>query len=352
MFIPKYLINENINWNDFSRNCKSAGVLKYNTENININWECISMSQDPNIIYILEDNIDKISWKYISCNSCEEVMKFVINHLIYIDMNEFDWGFLSRNRSQGAIDILTMFKDKIEWGLLSGNNFAVDLLKENIDKIRWGLFVLNSSEWAVDMIERNLDSIPWVNNKMLSSNYSPRIIDILRRNPHMIDWYYLSQNPFAAPLLLENLDKINWEALSSNEGDDCLKILEEYPSNIDWRILSENPSPRAIKILENNLDKIEWFYLWYNVGAVHIIEQNIHKLEECEYGWENLSINHNAIHLLAPLDHIYMREQAREFKQELTSYVICPERLSKIHLLYYNDISFIEMLSYINEIYC
>ena len=68
-------------------------------------------------------------------------------------------------------------------------------------------------------------------------------------------WYRLSENPKAIHLLEQNLDKI------------------------DWVWLSENPA--AIHILEQNLDKINWFYLSRNPAAIHLLEQNLDKI----YWW-------------------------------------------------------------------
>ena len=60
-------------------------------------------------------------------------------------------------------------------------------------------------------------------------------------------WVYLCRNPHAGQLLEKNLDKINWENLSSNS------------------------SPIAIRILEQNLDKVDWSYLSSNRRAVDIL---------------------------------------------------------------------------------
>ena len=78
-------------------------------------------------------------------------------------------------------------------------------------------------------------------------------------------------------------------------------MLEKYPDKINWYNLSSNPN--AIRILEQNPDKINWWHL---------------------------SKNRNAIHLLAQLDHKKMREQCKEFAQELLSYVLHPARLMRL----------------------
>ena len=48
-------------------------------------------------------------------------------------------------------------------------------------------------------------------------------------------------------------------------------------SRVHWEHLSANPN--AIHILEQNLDKIDWFYLSENPNAIHILEQNLEKVD-------------------------------------------------------------------------
>ena len=86
---------------------------------------------------------------------------------------------------------------------------------------------------------------------------------------------------------------------------------------IDWPYLSSNP--KAIHLLEQNVDKITWFGLSSNPNAIHLLEQNIDKIN-----WWNLSQNPNAVHLLAPLNHTQMRSENKEFFQELVQFVCHP----------------------------
>ncbi len=51
-----------------------------------------------------------------------------------------------------------------------------------------------------------------------------------------------------------DIDKLNWQTLSSNPN--AIHLLEQNPHKIDWFWLSENPN--AIHLLEQNLDEINW----------------------------------------------------------------------------------------------
>ena len=75
-----------------------------------------------------------------------------------------------------------------------------------------------------------------------------------------INWFYLSRNPNAIPILEKNLDKIDWICLSANPN--AIPILEKNLDKVNWIGLSRNPN--AIHILEKNLDKIDWSYLFQN----------------------------------------------------------------------------------------
>ena len=85
-----------------------------------IEWHCLS--ENPNAIRLLEQNIDKIEW----CN-------------------------LSRNPN--AIHLLEQNVDKIDWEFLSLNPNAIHLLKQNLDKIDWGFLSSNPNIFERDYIK-------------------------------------------------------------------------------------------------------------------------------------------------------------------------------------------------------
>jgi hypothetical protein len=92
---------------------------------------------------------------------------------------------------------------------------------------------------------------------------------------------------------------------------------------VNWVILSKNPN--AIHILKNNLDKVDWNSCILNPNAIHILEQNLNKVTCLCL----LSSTNNAIHLVAPLNHQQMKENNREFFEELVSFVCHPNWLNK-----------------------
>ena len=132
------------------------------------------------------------------------------------------------------------------------------------------------------------------------------------------------RKPSAIHLLEKNIDKIDWDNLSSNPR--AIHLLEKNIDIIDWDNLSLNPN--AIHLLENNFEQIEWSVLSRNPNAIHLLEKNIDKIN-----WDCLLLNENAMHFFERLDYNYMkdgREDFNNFRQELAEYVFSPVRLERL----------------------
>lgn len=332
MFAPKYLIKEDVCWSELSNNKSGCHLLQYRFDKID--WSYLSLNESDEALFLLRNNQNKIIWNCLNSNENPEAIKLLIEN-----PKKINWYYLTLNECKLAIDVLRENYKRINWTFLSENPSAIELIRKNINKIYLPRLFMNSNagDLIKDILKYNPNKICW---DILGSNTCPEIIDILddyitatKTNEYMEkfeDWYNLSRNPMSSKILNKNIDKIDWETLCSNKNDDCLKILEQNEDKITrWDILSENPSPRAIKIIKNNLDKfnlnrINWDYLCNNPSAIELLEKNPDKIN-----WANLSSNTNAIHLFAPLDKEYMREQINEFKQELAAYVFNPNRLMK-----------------------
>ena len=55
-----------------------------------------------------------------------------------------------------------------------------------------------------------------------------------------------------------------------------ISLLEKFPNRINWRALSLNTHPKAIKLLENNKNKIDWYLILKNPEAMHLIKEVIY----------------------------------------------------------------------------
>jgi len=103
------------------------------------------------------------------------------------------------------------------------------------------------------------------------------------------------------------------------------------------------------------LDKVDWYYLAYNLNAIPILEKHLDKVDRSDLSqhpnaipilekhldavdWFVLSTNPNAIHMLATLDAKAMRDNCKEFAEELASYVFHPTRLQHVSNSYGYDL--------------
>jgi len=272
-------------WSYLSNNSKQQAVdmikerLEYEKVNVpdidehnRVSYNSLCYNENPEIMELIKERIeyeiilweenedlqmvDILDWSYLSANpSAIELLKSNIDMI--------DWVSLSTNTNPLAIDLLRervkkeskmskkhykVWRNKIDWDVLSGNPIAIDLLRENLHKINWEYLSGNPS--AIKFLEEYPNTIDW---SMLSEN--PNAIEMLKANPKNIDWYMLCKNPNAIELLKANRAKINWKALCLNENAfDLIKeryeyemslTLEEYKklkysNKLDWKLLSEN----------------------------------------------------------------------------------------------------------------
>ena len=272
-------------WSYLSNNSKQQAVdmikerLEYEKVNVHdidehnrVSYNSLCYNENPEIMELIKERIeyeiilweenedlqmvDILDWSYLSANpSAIELLKSNIDMI--------DWVSLSTNTNPLAIDLLRervkkeskmskkhykVWRNKIDWDVLSGNPIAIDLLRENLHKINWEYLSGNPS--AIKFLEEYPNTIDW---SMLSEN--PNAIEMLKANPKNIDWYMLCKNPNAIELLKANRAKINWKALCLNENAfDLIKERYEYEmsltpeeykklkysNKLDWKLLSEN----------------------------------------------------------------------------------------------------------------
>ena len=93
-----------------------------------------------------------------------DVLKIVSSYLVkpkmklldWVELDKLDWyGLLSTNPN--AIYLLEQNMDKIDWMKLSGNPNAIHLLEQNMDKIDWCNFSTNINIFEIDTKQLKLD---------------------------------------------------------------------------------------------------------------------------------------------------------------------------------------------------
>ena len=72
-----------------------------------------------------------------------------------------------------------------------------------------------------------------------------------------INWIYLcyKTNPIIIKLLEQNIDKINWNAISSNSN--AVELLAKNMDKIDWDNMMINENMNILYIFEKNMNKIK-----------------------------------------------------------------------------------------------
>jgi phosphoribosylanthranilate isomerase len=274
-----------------------------------------------------KDILDKIVYNYKNLFPSKYVLREWVN------AEYLDWQMLSENPY--AIDLLNKRIEfeknlseeeynklddnyKINWLKLSKNPAAIDILKKYPKDIVWCSLCDNTNPSAVDMIlkrveyEKQLPPYPEHNGNdeygfyriwwdRLSCNEHPQIIEMLKERIELEknEEHYITLNAN---------DKIDWVQLSANKNPDAIRLLEDNLEKIDWSVLSSNPA--AIELLKANYAKIIWRYLSINPNAFELIKDRVdyeESLQTEEYyklgiynrlSWKYLSGNSCAIELL------------------------------------------------------
>lgn len=276
--------------------------------------------------------------------------------------DQLDTDALSQNTS--AVHIFDQFPELIVWDELSSNPNAIDLLLRNMEKINWEQFSLNTNKHAVDILEKNLDKVEWYNLALnpKAIHIIEKYLEVLKHENFDFIWRPLSSNPEAICILEKNIDKIHWTELFSNTNavhlinmivqlnEDysyerplsnfshvmwanpvAIYFLEQIFDYVNWRFFSKNPN--GIHLIEKNLDKVHWDMLSTNPKAIHILQENLDKVH-----WYELFRNPEAFPIISmffPLDYQKMHENTKEFRQELLSVVMCPDRLSRMSIAFH-----------------
>jgi hypothetical protein len=135
----------------------------------------------------------------------------------------------------------------------------------------------------------DLQHLKYLNKKNLSYHqnldYLFNISDVIKDS---LRWDYVSMNVNALDILYANTDKIDYATLCFNKNPRAIKLIEANIDKVYWKFLSCNP--KAINILLNNLDKIDWSNFSSNSAseAVTMLLLNINKID-----WAEFSLNSN-----------------------------------------------------------
>lgn len=186
------------------------------------------------------------------------------------------------------LDKLCGFNCNLKKKYINMNPYLLNIPISQNDDISWKALELNkyvNNFLLLEYKKINSNELKIINNES--------VINILRKH---IDWNELSscQDVLAIRILRENMHRINWEKLSENPA--AIEILKDNVDFIDWDIISMNQN--SVEIFKNNLDKIDYSQFAMNTTkeGIDILEANLEKLDG--EGREHLSENKNAIEVL------------------------------------------------------
>jgi len=293
-----------------------------------IPWKNVARSTNYTSICIIEQYVDKLDKKSLKelCNNPNAIT------IIEKNINKLDKEcFKELCKNHNAIHILEKHIDKIDWYELSKNSNAFHLLNNNPDKIDIHGLLFNNN--CIYFLEKYFDKyfldkidLKFLHEIVLKTDNI--YISIIEKCINKLDdkcWDYLSLNMYAIKILERNIDKINWGNLCTNPN--AISILEENINMLNslcWASLSSNDN--AISILEKNIDKIDWFSLTaYNNNCFKILQNYPDKISWHVIYWDNLSFDHP----IFEIDYKYLEERCNIYKEELMQKALHPKRIEK-----------------------
>jgi|LakMenE01Jun11ns_1017448.scaffolds.fasta_scaffold9850196_1 hypothetical protein len=145
-----------------------------------------------------------------------------------------------------------------------------------------------------DILEKHINIIDFPS---ICCSPLKNVIDFLEHNINYINlndlyWDDLSANPLAINILRNNIGKIDWCTICYNVN--AGELLLENQHMLDdpiWEIISA--SQTNLNLLRNNIEKLDWVELSNNVAAIPILSENINLID-----WHQLSSKPEAIDLI------------------------------------------------------
>ncbi len=231
-------------WGEITSNPGTADLLRDHPEKVDLRYMGMPGNTSPYAIELFRSKInecglDALEWLHIFGNPA-----FI--DIIEDNLDKANWHFLSQNSA--ARHILEKYPDKIVWKAISSCAWAIDILEANQDKLDWE--TLSTNRAAIHLLRKDPTKVNW---KAVNVH---GLVELLREFPDRIDWYELSKCdvPLVIPFIRENLDKVFWTEISANSI--MIDILRENPDKINWIYLSGNSA--AWDMLLTQPELIDW----------------------------------------------------------------------------------------------
>lgn len=261
-------------WNAISQNKSFALTAEFVMEHKDFDWEWSALSSRNDCVFTAEfirDNKDK-DWNWAFLSKRKEI---VLNTdiLIALVTKEWDWNELIRRKDiEFTPDLLRLIIDKdLNWKAISQrDDFYPTLEVLNILKdksIDWSQ-ISRREELAANVIFVFKDKLDW---KVLSHSSHINISDakVLDRYKSYLDWNFVSNSPnlsLTEEVLEKFKDYLNW-IIVCRRTDFIItaEILEKFETKLDWSRISRTGNIEFTQeIVDKYRDRWDWVALSEN----------------------------------------------------------------------------------------
>ena len=261
-------------WNAISHNKSFALTAEFVMEHKDFDWDWNALSYRNDCIFTAEfikGNKDK-EWNWAFLSKRKEIV-LNTDTLIALVTKEWDWNELIRRKDiEFTPDLLRLIIDKdINWKAISQrDDFYPTLEVLNILKdqsIDWSQ-ISRREDLAANVIFLFKDKLDW---KVLSHSSHINISDIkvLDLYKSYLDWNYISNSPnlsLTVEVLDEFMDYLNW-IIVCKRTDFIInaEILEKFETKLDWSRISRTGNIEFTQeIVDKYRDRWDWVALSEN----------------------------------------------------------------------------------------
>ncbi len=109
-----------------------------------------------------------------------------------------------------------------------------------------------------EYLQRSISSMHVQEFNTIFSVNIPNHYDLLEQNLYIVNWYCLSSNAGAVPIIEKNIDKVIWKELSKNHG--AIKLFKKHMNKLDIENLTKF-NIKAVDLLEEYSDLYNDYFI-------------------------------------------------------------------------------------------
>lgn len=245
------------------------------------------------------DNLKKIDSSHFSANGSAPISLLMgdIKDERIPEGWKMSWKWFSGSPNITS-DLLERGKGELDWYNLCENpNVPLDFLKRNMEKVCWNPIFLNKG------IPLTPEGVAFLDENMKENNGSSYAFNSntpfkLLMKHNVINKYIWRVKDIPIDYLRENISKIDWGQLASNEGiprtPEGMKFLEENIESLLGSCIYSNTSI-PLSFFEKNIEKIRWSYEWSRLCSnssipTEFLEKHIERVDWTDV-WMNPRIS-------------------------------------------------------------